>query len=502
MSIKTRCVNLFFASRIRKIKFFKKHPIEVQNRQFAYLMRECEKTAIGKEFGITKNTTYQEFVKRMPIMQYKDFIPYVKRIHSGEKKVTWSKPVKWFAKSSGTTESKSKYIPVTKEGLKDSHMRGPKDILAMYIYLYPRTKILGGKMLTLGGSNKLEKEGDKIYSGDLSSILIERTPGFATWFRIPRKKAALLADFDKKVQYICENATNKDVRAFAGVPSWNLVMLNRVLEYTGKKNIAEVWPNMELFTHGGMNFKPYKEQYHKIIPLEQMNYLETYNASEGFFAMSDELNTDEMLLMLDYGTFYEFIPTSTLDDSSTIVPLEEVELGVNYAIIISSSNGLWRYKIGDTVMFTSITPYKIRFTGRTKLFVNAFGEEIIIENAEHAMEIACRATQAEVSEYTMAPIYMSGKDKGAHEWVIEFRKNPNDIKLFTQELDKALQSVNSDYEAKRLRNTTLYSPTITVVEVGTFMEFLRSEGRLGGQIKIPRLNNDRTYIDRLLNHKL
>lgn len=502
MTLLSKIVGAYFAPRLKQIDYFKAHPIEVQQRQYERLVKACTQTALGHEKGIYTGMPYEEFRKRMPIMEYADLSPYVERTRQGEKAVLWNKPVRWFCKSSGTTGSKSKYIPLTKEGLKDSHMKGPMDVAAIYTRLYPNGKAFFGKMLTLGGSKKLEKAGDIIPSGDLSSVLIDNTPGIAMNFRAPNKKIALMPDFDQKVQLIAETTTKQDVRAFAGVPSWNLVMLERILAYSGKQNMLEVWPNMELFVHGGMSFKPYKAQYEKLFPSKDMKYLETYNASEGFFGIAEECYTDEMLLMLDYNCFYEFWPTDSLNDPDSVVPLEGVEVGKNYALIITSSNGMWRYMIGDTIRFTSATPYKFRFTGRTKLFVNAFGEEVIIDNAERAMEKACQQTGAEVKEYTMAPIFMGEiegeRSKGSHQWVVSFYKAPADYEAFTDALDKALQDENSDYEVKRHNNFTLLRPTVTVVKAGTFVELLRSEGRVGGQIKIPRLNDDRTYVERLV----
>lgn len=501
MKIVPRLVRAYFAPRIKAIEYFKQHPIEVQQRQYKRLVRAGEKTTFGREKGIHKGMPYEEFRQRVPVMEYPDFAPYSERIIKGEKCVTWNRPVGWLSKSSGTTGSVSKFVPITKQGLKESHMRGPMDVAAIYSHLYPDGTAFLGKMLTLGGSKRLERSGDMIPSGDLSSVLIDNTPRLGNILRAPEKRIALMSDFDKKVQLICETATKQDVRSFSGVPSWNLVMMQRVLEYTGKKNLLEVWPNMELFVHGGMSFKPYKAQYQKLIPSDKMKYLETYNASEGFFGIAEEINTDEMLLMLDYNCFYEFLPTDALDDYSQIVPLEGVEVGKNYALIITSSNGLWRYMMGDTICFTQTTPYKFRFTGRTKLFVNAFGEEIIIDNAEAAIERACHATGAEIKEYTMAPVFMGEIEgqasKGAHEWVVSFYREPASLEAFRDALDGALREINSDYAAKRNNNFTLLAPIVTIVSPDTFEGLLRRDGRLGGQIKIPRLNGERSYVERL-----
>ncbi len=501
MKLINRILQLYFAPRLRKIEYFKSHPQEVQQEQYARLVRAGAKTAFGREHGIYGGMPYSEFRKRVPIMEYRDMAPYVERIRGGEHGVTWNTPVGWLCKSSGTTEGASKYIPLTKQGLRDSHMRGPLDLAALYTHLYPNGGAYLGKTLILGGSKKLEKKGDKIPSGDLSSILIDNTPSLGNLIREPHKSIALIADFDKKVRLICEKVTKKDVRALAGVPSWNLVMIERILQYTGKQNLLEVWGNMELFVHGGMSFKPYKRQFEKLIPTANMKYIETYNASEGFFGIAEEPYTDEMLLMLDYNCFYEFMPTDAMGDKSKVVPLEGVEVGKNYALLITSSNGLWRYMIGDTVCFTQTTPYKFRFTGRTKLFVNAFGEEIIIDNAEKAMEQACNECGAEIKEFTMAPVFMGEIEgemaKGTHEWVVAFYKQPDTLEHFTDALDRAMQAQNSDYAAKRKNNFTLLCPIVTVVAENTFEELLRSEGRLGGQIKIPRLNPTRDYVEQL-----
>lgn len=501
MALKNKILQLYFSPRMREVEHFKRYPVEVQMQQYARLMAAGENTLLGKYYGIHRGMPYSEFRKRVPVMEYRDFASWVERIRGGEKSVTWNRPVGWFCKSSGTTEGASKYIPLTKQGLHDSHMRGPLDCAAFYTHLYPNGEAFLGKMLTLGGSKRLERSGDRIPTGDLSSVLIDNTPAIGRRFREPHKDIALLPDFDQKVKLICEHSTKEDVRVFSGVPSWNLVMMQRVLEYTGKENLLEVWPNMELFVHGGMSFKPYKSQYEKILPGGQMKYLETYNASEGFFGIAEEPYTDEMLLMLDYNCFYEFLPTDHLGDYSRVVPLEGVEVGVNYALIITSSNGMWRYMIGDTICFTQKAPYKFRFTGRTKLFVNAFGEEIIIDNAEKAMEQACKECGAEINEFTMAPIFMGEIEgesaKGAHEWVVAFSREPDSLRHFTEALDRAMQEQNCDYAAKRHNNFTLLEPTVSVVRKNTFEELLRSEGRLGGQIKIPRLNSTRDYVERL-----
>lgn len=497
MALTTKLIRLIYAPRLHAIDRFMRDPVWTQRRQLETLLDKASGTVFGREHGFGGIRTADDFARRVPIGEYEDFRPYIDRIRSGEQNVTWPTEIRWFAKSSGTTSTKSKFIPVSREGLRCCHMRGPLDIAGLFARLYPQSRVFSGKTLTLGGSHRLENTGGGAEEGDLSAILIEHTPRLARGMRVPGAETALIPDFEKKVEAICRETVHRNVTAFAGVPSWNLVMLNKVLEYTGKDNISEVWPNMELFTHGGMNFTPYREQYRKIIPSERMKYMETYNASEGFFAIQDDPASDAMLLMLDYGIYYEFLPVRELHDPSKAVPLEGVRTGVNYAMIVSTCNGLWRYLIGDTVEFVSTDPYRIRITGRTRHFINAFGEEIIVDNAEAALHAACRATGAQISDYTAGPVYMNDKTKGSHQWIVEFSTPPSDPERFADELDRALQRVNSDYEAKRFRDTTLLRPTLTVAPQGTFYRWMKNRGKAGGQNKVPRLCNDRTYLDQL-----
>lgn len=497
MALLTKIINLYFSDRLREIDYFRRNPAEVQERQLQYLLGKGRKTEFGHDSGMDSVKNAEQFADRIPLLDYEATSEFIDRMRRGQRYVLWPEDAKWFAKSSGTTGSKSKFIPVTMEGLRKSHMRGPKDIMALYCSLFPESKVVYGKMLTLGGSKKIEREGDNMLSGDLSAILIENTPAIANILRIPDKKTALISDFDEKVRKIAEQSTKQDVRSFSGVPSWNLVMLNKVLEYTGKNNVLELWPDMELFVHGGMDFRPYEAQYHRIIPSSKMRYMETYNASEGFFAIAEQPGRSDMLLMLDYGTYYEFLPVEQLANPSAVVPLEGVRTGVNYAMIITTCNGLWRYMIGDTVQFVSTNPYTIKITGRTKHYINAFGEEIVIDNAETAIHFACLTTGADVAEYTAAPVYMEGREKGAHQWLVEFRREPDSMDEFVSALDKGLQNVNSDYEAKRFKSTTLQAPRVTALPVGTFEGWLRSQGKVGGQNKVPRLFNNRTYVEQL-----
>lgn len=498
MAALSRVVRLFFSGRLREIDTFMRDPAGVQHKQLKSLISKGYDTVFGREYGFDTITDGGSFARNVPVFDYESIEPYIERTRKGEESVIWPGRIKWYAKSSGTTGSKSKFIPVTSEGLKNCHMRGPMDIVAIYADLFPDTKVFGGKTLTLGGSHRIEPLGDgSAMQGDLSAILIENTPKFARSMRVPKPATALIPDFEEKVKAIYKETAAQDVRSFAGVPSWNLVLMNKILEFSGKENILEVWPNMELFTHGGMNFAPYREQYKRILPSDRMRYMETYNASEGFFGIGDDLSRDDMLLMLDYGVYYEFLPMDKLSDHSAAVPLEGVRMGVNYAMIITTCNGLWRYMIGDTVEFTSTAPYRIKITGRTKHFINAFGEEIIIDNAETALKAACEATGAAISDYTAGPVYMGDKSKGSHEWIIEFSTLPSDIEKFREALDQGLQKVNSDYEAKRFKDTTLLMPKITVAPEGTFYRWMKDLGKTGGQNKVPRLANDRKYIEQL-----
>lgn len=501
MPLTTRLINVLFAKRKRRIDHFMEHPAEVQQEQLKLLIETAGDTEFGRGNGFSGITAYDRFAARVPLSDYEAVRPLIDRMRAGEQNILWPTFIRWFAKSSGTTDSKSKFIPVSQEGLDLCHMRGPLDVAGLTAWLYPDSRVFSGKTLTLGGSHRLEPTAGPhgvAHSGDLSAILIENTPSFARFQRVPRPETALIPDFEKKVAAICRETLGQNITSFAGVPSWNLVMLQKILEYSGKENIAQVWPHLEMFVHGGMNFNPYREQYRQIIPSECMKYMETYNASEGFFAIQDDPHSDDLLLMLDYGVFYEFLPLRHLGDSSKTIPLEAVVPGVNYALVISTCNGLWRYLIGDTVEFTSISPYKIRITGRTKHFINAFGEEIIIDNAENALREACEATGAAISDYTAAPIYMAADGKGSHQWLIEFHHLPDDAERFSDILDLALQQVNSDYEAKRFKDTTLLRPTVTIVPEGTFYRWMKSRGKAGGQNKVPRLSNDRSYVDPIL----
>lgn len=494
MNIINRSILLKLGHRLRAIDKFRANPLEVQAAQFKLLIGNSN--AYLSSFGSIGS--YEEFRAKVPVVGYEELSPFIDRVRGNERSLLWSgSATRWAAKSSGTTASVSKYIPITQRYLQNCHYRGGRDSVAVFVNNFPKSKALTGRALTLGGSAAIEREGG-LKVGDLSAILIENTPPPTSWIREPRTAIALIADFEEKIDAICRATAHKNVTSFAGVPSWNLILMQHLLDYTGKKNIHEVWPNMSLFVHGGIAFTPYRDEYKKIFPGEDMRYMETYNASEGFFALQDDPNDTSMLLMLDYEIFYEFLPMSSLFDHSTVVPLEGVEVGVNYAVIISSSNGLWRYMIGDTVEFTSTAPYKIKITGRTKSFINAFGEEVIVDNAERAIKAACDATGALVREYTAAPIFMEGKEKGAHEWVVECVIDEELQGKFAEVLDLTLQEVNSDYAAKRHHNATLNPPRVHFASEGTFTRWLQGRGKLGGQNKVPRLSGERTHVEELL----
>lgn len=498
MSLINSILSAFYAKRLKAIDRFRRQPWDVQFEQFRLLVSYGARTEYLKRYGVGAFGSVEEFQRQVPVVGYDELQHEIERVRAGEENILWPGRVEWFAKSSGTTGDRSKYIPVTRESLEQCHFRGGKDVMAIFAYNNPESKAFDGKALTLGGSHRLDNMGGGAQSGDLSAILIHNAPKWVNLVREPSMEIALIPDFERKMEAICRRCSKQRITSFAGVPSWNLVLMNKILEYTGEDNLLEVWPDLSLFIHGGVSFTPYREQYRQLIPSPRMKYMETYNASEGFFAIQDNLSTQDMLLMLDYGVFYEFLPLKDLAEPSKAVTLADVQMGVNYAMIVSTNGGLWRYMIGDTVEFTSLAPYKIRITGRTKSYINAFGEEIIIDNAERAMAAACRATGAEVLDYTAAPVFMRGRAKGGHQWFVEFDAAPSDVMLFAEVLDKTLQEVNSDYAAKRFRNTTLMAPQLVVARKGTFYRWMQDRKKLGGQNKVPRLANDRRYIDELL----
>lgn len=499
MPIIKSLINWMTIKRMSEVDLFRKYPADVQRDVLDYLLKEATDTEWGKKHDFSKIKTYDQFRKNVPLQDYNDIKPYVDRLRNGEKDILWPGEIKWFAQSSGTTNDKSKFIPVTKEAMEDCHFRGGKDAVSFHENIYPDNRIMKGKGLIVGGSNKINNFNNESFFGDLSAILIENMPFYGEFLRTPKSSIALMDNWEKKLEKMAEATISENVTSISGVPSWTLVLLRYILGVTGKNNILEVWPNLELFIHGGVSFTPYKEQYKAIIPTDSMHYLETYNASEGFFGIQDAHGDSSMLLMLDYGIFYEFIPMSEYGkpDMPTLT-VDEVKTDVNYAIVISTNGGLWRYLIGDTVKFTQTYPHRFVITGRTRHFINAFGEELIIENAETALKTACEKTGAQIHEYTAAPIYMGKDTQGAHQWLIEFDKAPENIEYFTYILDEALKTANSDYESKRFNDYTLAMPEVITVKQGTFHKWLEQKGKLGGQHKIPRLSNNRDYVDDIL----
>ena len=488
----------FLKKRFHQIELFLKYPNDVQNELLFNLIDYAKDTEIGKKYDFKSIKTYKEFADRIPISAYEDYHDVIERSRKGENNIFWPTSIRWFAKSSGTTNSKSKFIPVSTESLEDCHYAASKDLLCLYLQNNDNSQLFTGKSLRLGGSKELYKENGTIF-GDLSAILIDNMPFWAEFSSTPSNRVSLMSEWESKMKAIVNETIQENVTSLAGVPSWMLVLLNNVLETTGKKNLFDIWPNLEVYFHGGVSFVPYVDQYKKILPKDTFQYYEIYNASEGFFAIQDQNNSTELLLMLDYGIFYEFIPMETYGTKDEkVIALSEVELNKNYAVIITTNAGLWRYKIGDTIRFTSINPYRIKVSGRTKHHINVFGEELIIENAEDALRSVCEKTDSEIVDYTAAPIFMKGKEKGAHEWLIEFKTPPKDIDYFNELFDNALKSLNSDYEAKRYNNMTLNKPKIHVARTQLFYDWLKQNNKLGGQHKIPRLSNTREYLEELM----
>jgi hypothetical protein len=502
MPLITSIVNWLNFKRVTQIELIRKYPRQVQEECFTQLIDKAVCTEWGKMHDYKSIQKISDFQDRVPIQTYEEVKKYVDRVRAGEQNLLWPGEIKWFAKSSGTTNDKSKFIPVSKDSLEKCHFRGGKDVLALYSNNYPDSNIFLGKGLTLGGSHKIDNYNNQSYYGDLSAILIENLPFWTEFLRTPSQEVALMHEWEEKLDKIVRETIKENVTSIAGVPSWNLVMVKHILDYTGKKDLLDVWPNLELFIHGGVSFTPYREQFKKLIPSQKMHYLEAYNASEGFFAIQDNPETDDMLLMLDYGIFYEFIPIDEIDNPKpTALTIDQVETSKNYAIVISTNSGLWRYLIGDTVIFTSVFPHKLKISGRTKQFINAFGEEVIVDNADKALQRACEKTGAQITDYTAGPRFMDENTKGAHEWIIEFAKTPENLEEFAYHLDTALMEINSDYEAKRYKNITLEKPIIHSVKTGTFYNWMNVKGKIGGQNKVPRLSNNRLYLDELFKIK-
>lgn len=495
----TSLLNKIFKLRAKKIDKFATNAEAIQQKVLMNLVETASDTEWGHKHNYTSIRGYDDFAANVAVQDYESLKGYIDRMRHGESDILWRGSCRWYAKSSGTTNDKSKFIPVTADGLKTVHYSGGRDSVALYLRLNPASRIFLGKALILGGSHAPNYNLPNSLVGDLSAILIENIMPLVNLVRVPSKKIALLSDFEEKMDRIARTTCNNNVTNISGVPSWMMAVLKHMLDITGKKSIDEVWPNLEVFFHGGVAFTPYREQYHQLIKNPDMHYLETYNASEGFFGIQNDFSDPSMLLMIDYGVFYEFIPFEELDSPSPkAVPLWDVEVGRNYAMLISTTCGLWRYMLGDTVRFTSKNPYKFVITGRTKHFINAFGEELIVDNAEQGLAKACAATGAQITDYTAAPVYMDADARCRHQWLIEFSQQPDSLEKFADVLDSSLQQINSDYEAKRYKDITLQALEVVSAHENLFNDWLKSKGKLGGQHKVPRLSNSRDYINELL----
>jgi hypothetical protein len=485
--------------RLWRIENWSNHPVAVQREVLQELVTAAQYTEFGRKYNFSKLFSLKEFKKNIPIHEYDDLKPYILRMMDGEVNILWNTPVTWFAKSSGTTSDKSKFIPISQESLQDNHFKASKDLLSNYYKNFPSSDLLTGKGLVVGGSHQISKVNDSIQYGDLSAVLMQNSPFWGQWIRTPELSVALLDEWEEKIEKLAQVTALENVTSLAGVPTWTILLLKRILEIKGKTTIKEVWPNLELYINGGVSFVPYREQFDKIIGA-QINYLEIYNASEGFISAQLNPEDDGMLLFTEHGIFYEFMPVEEYgNDDPKTVGLNNVAIGKNYALVMSTTGGLWRYLIGDTVQFTSLNPYKIKITGRLKHYMNAFGEEVIVDNSDHAIAQAAEKTNAIVNDYTAAPVYFTENNNGAHEWLIEFEKEPDDFNTFIAELDTALKNINSDYEAKRHKSIALRTPIVHKLAPGTFTEWLRSKGKLGGQHKVPRLSNERTVLEDILN---
>lgn len=501
MSVLNSIASWWMRKRMHQIELFMKYPYDVQNEWFKKLVHSAKDTEWGKLYDYRNISNVEQFRNIVPIQDYESLKPYIDRVRKGEQNVLWNTDIKWFAKSSGTTNDKSKYIPVSEESLNDCHYNGGRDMITIHCTLNEDTQLFTGKNLALAGSLVTDyQNGYELQNGDLSAIVINNLPMWAEFFRAPDLSIALMDNWDEKLEKLAQTTAKENMVSLAGVPSWMLLIMKKVLDITGRDTIAEVWPGLEVYFHGGVNFNPYKEQFKKIFGNPDMNYLELYNATEGFFGIQDQKNSEELLLMLDYGIYYEFIEPSEIGKMNPkTLRLDEVEIGINYAPVISTTAGLWRYVLGDTIKFTSLHPFRFKITGRTKHFINAFGEEIIVDNADKALAIACDKTGAQVLEYTAAPFYMTGNEAGAHEWLIEFSVSPANVEYFSEVLDNAMKSINSDYEAKRYNDLILRKPIVRSLPSNSFYKWFESKKKLGGQHKVPRLSNDRKYVEEILS---
>ncbi len=501
MALLNSVISWIMKQRMHQIELFLKYPHDVQQDWFKTLINRANDTEWGLKYDYSSIRNIEEYRQRVPISTYSDLKPYIDRTRAGEQNILWPSDIKWYAKSSGTTSDKSKFIPVSKHAIEECHFKGGKDLLSLYVNSHPETLIFDGKSIAMGGSNRIsEVNNEAYYEGDLSAILIQNLPFWVEMQRTPDLSIALMDEWEEKIEKMAQITMQHDVTKMAGVPSWTMVLIKKVLELSGEENIKKVWPNFEVFFWGGVNFEPYRKQFNNLFGNEPVNFWQTYNASEGFFGIQDRKGADDMLLMLDYGVYYEFMPMEELEvENPKTIGLEEVELGVNYALIISTNAGLWRYKIGDTIVFTSLNPFRIKVSGRTKNFINAVGEEVIVDNADKAIAIACEKCHTTVNEYTAGPIYSLNTNNARHEWIFEFDKAPKDLAFFTDALDNALKALNSDYEAKRYKNMILNEPLVHIAPKGTFYSWLKMKGKLGGQNKVPRLANNRKYLDEILD---
>lgn len=484
--------------RMWRIEAWKENPMAAQREVLQDLVTSAQYTEFGKKHDFHSLYNIRDFKKAVPIHEYDDLKPYIQRIMDGEQNLLWNTPINWFAKSSGTTSDKSKFIPVSDESLEENHYKAAKDVLALYYDFNPESDLLSGKGLVIGGSHTVHRLNEETHYGDLSAVLLQNSPFYGGWIRTPELSVALMDDWEAKIEKIAQQTIQENVTSISGVPTWTIVLFKRILELTGKDSISEVWPQLELYIHGGVSFIPYREQFDKLIG-KRIHYIETYNASEGFFAAQDKPDAEGMLLFPDYGIFMEFMPVEEYgNEAPRTIGLADVEIGKNYALVISTNGGLWRYLIGDTIHFTSIEPYRIKVSGRLKHYINAFGEELIIDNTDKAIAEACEKTGALVSDYTAAPIYFSEDGNGAHEWLIEFEREPDSLSNFTTALDQSLKKLNSDYEAKRHKDIALRSPRLHNIQKGIFADWLKLKGKLGGQHKVPRLSNHRQYVEEIL----
>ncbi|HUC79424.1 MAG TPA: GH3 auxin-responsive promoter family protein [Flavisolibacter sp.] len=497
MKLLSPAISGFARLRQWSIDQWKEDPVAAQFAVWQDLLAAGQYTAFGRTYNFSQIQSLADYKKAVPVQSYDDIKGFIERMMQGEENVLWNTPVNWYAKSSGTTSDKSKFIPISEESLKDNHYKASKDVLSLYYVSNPNSDLLTGKALVIGGSHQINQFNEEVQYGDLSAVILQNSPFWSNWIRTPDLSIALMDEWEAKIEKLAQSTIQENVTSMAGVPTWLIVLLKRILEITGKENIKQVWPSLELYMHGGVSFVPYRQHFERLIGAP-INYMEMYNASEGFFAAQDDLNEEGMLLMCDHGIFFEFMPVSEFDkEAPETIQLDEVEIGKNYAPVITTNGGLWRYLLGDTIQFTCLSPFRIKVSGRIKHFINAFGEEVIVDNTDKALSIACQKTGAAVSDYSAAPIYFSEHGNGAHEWLIEFEKEPESLQHFVAEMDAALQSINSDYEAKRHKDIALRMPEVKALPKGTFAAWLSSKGKLGGQHKVPRLSNERTYIEEI-----